>query len=194
MKINRQQNLVIEVDGDNGVITFHSSPIDRLTFKKYHLVLSKTFAQIYQEGLTSIAGVRVAAMVLETVSKELPRGMGGNWFDGPDGVQNGLMNEIKRLTTVMIQDAGQWKSFPVHIALAQGLITEDDWYEAEGEIVFFILASAMHSRTDLPGILMGMTALWGGLITSSNATEYANSLQTSTVEKNTPIQTSSLPS
>lgn len=194
MRIDDKTNLVVEVTGKNGLIYFHSMPISRETFKKYYFIMSKTFAKIYSEGINSIAGARVAAMMIEDMAKDNFRSASANWWDGSDGIQNGLMNEIKRLTNVVVQDGGQWKTFPIHIAIAQKLIDEEDWFEAEGEISFFILASAMHNRMDLPGILMGMTAMWGGQTTCSNVTDFAASLPTSTTTNDTRIEVSSLPS
>jgi hypothetical protein len=192
--INRSLNLAIEIPGNGSSIHFHSMPLMRETVRKYHLVLSKVFSQIYQEGLSIIAGPRVAGMMLESVAKETGRGHGANWWDGQDGVQNGLINEIKRLTNVIVMQDGRWVTLQVPTALQQKLISNDDWDEVEGEIVFFMLAYAMPSRTELPGILIGMTEVWGGQTTSLNCTEFAASLQTSTVVANTAIPKSLLPS
>ena len=167
--------MVVEIPGNGTAIHFHSMPLMRETVKQYHLVLSKVFSQIYQEGLSIIAGPRVAGMMLETVAKETGRGHGASWWDGQDGVQNGLINEIKRLTNVIVMQDGRWVTLQVPTALQQKLITNDDWYEVEGEIVFFMLASAMHSRTELPGILIGMTEVWGGQTSSLNCTDFAAS-------------------
>jgi len=188
MKINRALNLAIEVQSSDRAIHFHSVPISRETFKSFCLVLSKVFAQIYNEGLSVVAGPSIAAIMLEQVAKETPRAKmkdddSGDWWGGSYGVKDGLMREIKRLTNVIVMD-GQWKALPVEMALSQGFIEDADWEEVEGQIVFFILASAMHSRKDLPGILMGMSAMWGGQITSSNCTDFAASLQELTQEKN----------
>ena len=56
MKINRALNLVIPIDSEKGQLFVHSTPISREIFEQYFLVISKTFAAIFSEGLGAIAG------------------------------------------------------------------------------------------------------------------------------------------
>lgn len=177
MKIDEKINLVIEVDGTH----VHSTPIGRETFKRYYLPLAKAFAKIYKEGLDVTAGPRVAAMVLEDVAREL-----GVW-EGEGGVENGLMAEIRRGTNVIIPaEKGGWRSIPLDVALNEKRFSEEEATEVENVICFFIVASAMHSREDKKVALLGMTSLWTGQITSSNSTEFAASLRTSTATATSP--------
>jgi len=188
MKINKQLNLVVPVvDGDE-TIYIHSAPIGHEVFEKYHRVIGKTFSVIYSEGLNVVAGPRIAAMILKEVAQEMPRANeSGNWWSGVDGVENGLMNEIRRLCSVAIPEADGWKSLPVDVAIKRELISAETVREAEGKIVFFTLASVMHTGTQKTGMLEAMKELWEVELTFLNSTEYINSLPMLNVAANTQI-------
>lgn len=189
MRINRKLNLVIPVDTDNGTIYVHSTPISREVFEKYFLVISKTFAMIYRQGLEVVAGPRVAAMLLKTVATDL-----GVW-EGVEGVENGLVAEMRRLTNIVIPKDGKgWDTMGLQDAIDRDLLDEDDVSEVEGAVTFFTCASSMHRKTELPAILAGMTSLWDAQTTSSSFTEYRDFLATSTEAKPTTTTTSSVPS
>jgi hypothetical protein len=138
-------------------------------FDRYFIVISKTFAAIYQEGLGVVAGPRIAARMLKKVATDL-----GVW-SGPDGVLNGLMEEIRRLTNVVVGG----ETVPLAEAVTRGILNEDEADEVEGAIVFFTVASLMHKTTDLPGVLAGMSALWDAVSTPLGPMEYVRSLPTS---------------
>jgi hypothetical protein len=123
----------------------------------------------------------------------------GAW-DGPSGVENTFFNEIRRLTSVIIPVEGKgYQTFPWHTALLQGLIDPDDAFQAENAISFFILACAMHNRTEIATILAGVTAfLSSAKTTYLTAMEFLSSLPTLTKEETSgeksPLQGSLLPS
>lgn len=180
MRINRRLNLVFPVDTDKGEIYIHSTPISREVFERFFLVLSKTFSAIYQEGLNVMAGPRIAMLMLRQIATDM-----GVW-EGQDGVENGLVAEIRRLTNVIIpKEGGGYQIFPYHDVLRQKMLDPDDVSEIEGVLSFFTVVSAMHRPADLVTILAGMGSLWGAQTTSSNSTEYANSLPTSTTVETT---------
>lgn len=174
MRIDRKLNIVFEVERDEGNVWVHSAPITQETFEQFVLPIAKTFTQIYAEQLNIVAGPRVAAMLLKRNAQSL-----GMW-EGPMGVQNGLFNEIRRLTNVIVPVDRGWSTMPLHDAMQKDLFTEKEASEVEGEICFFIVLSAMHKKTILPTILEGMTGLWDVRIELSNCTEFANSLPTLT--------------
>lgn len=190
MKLDRKLNLVVPVEVDSGTIYVHSMPVTREVFEQYFLVISKTFSAIYSQGLHAAAGPRVAAMLLKSIAVDL-----GQW-EGPGGVENGLMNEIRRLTNVVMPGSSGWTTVPYDTASAQGLLSDDDKSEIENAIVFFIVASAMHKKKDLASILTGAGKLWDSRIESLNCTEYARSLPISTETASTgaTVAASSIPS
>lgn len=174
VQIDKKLNLVIPISKPSGEIYVHSTPIDLKTFKKFYLPISKAFSAIYSEGLNVIAGPRVAAMILEDVSRR-----SGLW-EGPEGVEAVLLTEIRRLTNVVAPSDHGWASTPLEIALSRKLLDEEEWSEVENALAFFTVVSAMHKRSELETVLGGAVRLWGAQLSSLNCTEYAGSLETST--------------
>lgn len=179
MKMDRKLNIVIPVQQGTRTLYVHSSPISRGVFENYFMVLSRTFAAIYNQGLGAVAGPRVAAMMLRKIAQEA-----GDW-EGDAGVERGLMAEIRRLTNVVMPDGSGWATTPFQEVRDRKLLDEDDIAEVENSLVFFTVASAMHRKEELPTVLGMMSNLWGAQIASSNSTEFAASLPTSTPAANT---------
>jgi hypothetical protein len=182
VKIDRRLNLVIPIRREDDAVTIyvHSMPISRAVFEDNFVLISRAFSMMHAAGLGHFAGPRVAAMIIKRVAIEL-----GVW-EGDNGVGNTLMNEIRRLTNVVVPVAGQgWRTIPFEDALRQELLTEDEASEAENAICFFTLASAMHLRRQVAGILDLAAGLWETQTSLLNVTEYANSLPTSMPVENT---------
>lgn len=176
MKISRKLNLVIEVEQDDGAtLHVHSTPLARETFERYFKVIAKTFAKINGGGMGIVAGPRVCFLLLKETAIEL-----GSW-DGPEGVEAGLIAEMRRLSNVIVKTADRgWIALPLQHALDSGMISDDDAAEVEGRVAFFICASAMHLRNELLPILTAMAGLWQAQVTSLDSTAFAASLPTST--------------
>jgi hypothetical protein len=170
-------NLVIPIDDGGTTLYVHSMPISREVFERYFLPISRAFNMIYTQGLGTAAGPRVAALTLKQVSIEL-----GLW-DGDAGVQNGLMNEIKRLANVVSLTPNGWQSVPYEQAIKENMLSDDIASEVENIIVFFTVASWMHLKAELPTILKVVCGLWNARVESSNSTEFASSLPTSTKDE-----------
>jgi hypothetical protein len=188
MRIDKRLNLVIEVETEQGTVFVHSTPISRDVFERYFLIISKTFAAIISEGLSFISGPRVAALMLKKIATDL-----GVW-EGRDGVNNGLMAEVRRLSNVVMPSERGWQTVPFQDAIDKGLLDESDIAEVEGLIAFFICASAMSRKTEIQSVLERM-ALWGSSITSLNSTAFAESLPISMPEETSqiPVNISSVP-
>jgi hypothetical protein len=171
MKIDKKLNVVLPLERPDGMIYVHSTPIARAVFERFFLVISKTFAAIYSEGLGSLAGPRVAAMMVRKVAAE--SGI-------LDEVERGFFAELRRLSNVLMLTGDGWEAVPLHNAITNGVFSDDELSEVENALTFFTVVSAMHKRTEVGQVLGVMSSLWGAQITSSNCTEYGTSLQTST--------------
>jgi len=179
MRLDDSLNLVIPLDRGKHEIYVHVAPLSREVFEAHWLVISKTFATINAEGLSVIAGPRVAGLALKTVAQKL-----GVW-EGADGVERTLVAEMVRLSNVVQPGDAGWSSVPMATALQQSTFSEREKAEVIGAIVFFMVLSAMHLKKTLEPMLRGMGDLWGTQTTSSNSTEFAASLPTSTAAANT---------
>lgn len=179
MRIDQQLNLIIPIEREGHEIFVHSSPLSREVFEAHWLVISKTFATINAEGLSVIAGPRVAGLALKEVAKSM-----GIW-EGAQGVERTLLAEIVRLSNVVQPGDGGWTTMPMAAALAAGTFSAREQAEVVGAIVFFMVASAMHQKKVLEAMLVSVGDLWGTRTTLSNATDFAASLPTSTGIGNT---------
>ena len=177
VRIDKKLNLVVPITYDSGTIYAHSTPLLPETFEAYYLVLAKAHAAIYGEGLSYRTGPRVAMMILRDVAKRMnPEGTTA--FS--DDVETGLINEMKRLTSVAVPGASGWETVPWAEAVAKGIVDREDAGEVENSIAFFTVTSAIHTRATVKPLVTEAARLWGGLTTSLNVTEYAASLPTST--------------
>lgn len=177
MKISKKLNLVIPMELDDGGTYYaHSTPLSREAFEKYYKLIARTFSAMYEDGMSTIAGPRVAALMLRSAAEELQL---------DEGIVAELLNEVRRLTNVMLPSEEGWQAIPFQAAVNRGMIDDDAAAELEGQIVFFICNSAMHTKERLKVILHGLTLLWGSQITLQNSTEYLRSLQTSIEDEST---------
>lgn len=184
MKLNRELNIVLSIESEkHGEIFVHSMPITRAIFRKYFVVIGKTFAELFSGGFAMIAGPGVAYLMLEKIALEM-----GTW-EGPDGVHNGLINEIVRLSSVLVSGEEGWKSYPLHTAIQQKMLSGDELEEVLAELVFFTCVSTVAKTQDAAQILKGTHSLWRSQATALGSTAYLNSLQTST--EGSPASTAS---
>lgn len=173
MRIDAKLNIVIEVETADGSVFVHSTPLSRDVFERYFLVIGQTFAELVGKGLSLLSGPRVAALLLKDVAQR------GRVWDGPGGVANGLMAEVRRLSNVIMPGPAGWRTVPLQDAIDKQLLSEDDIAEVEGLIVFFICVSAMSRKSEIAPVLEQM-ALWGVRTTSLNCTEWLGFWRTST--------------
>lgn len=170
VKINRQLNLVIPIDRDDGTTAYvHSSPIGRPVFEANHLLIAKTFTQIFTGGLGITAGPRVCALVMRDVAATMQIDADTSLFD-----------EIRRLTNVLAQGSDGWQTLPYHDAIKQGLISDDDAAEVDNALAFFTVVCAMHRRPVAESMMDTSAGLWGAQITSLAPTAFITSLKIST--------------
>ena len=185
--IDKELNIVFPIREEKAWV--HAMPISYDVYRSYFLPISRTYEVIHGNNL-HMTGPRIAALTLEKVSID-----SGVW-SGPDGVQNGLMNEIKRLANVLMPVAtGGWEMVPLQSAILNGTLTKREVSEIEGRIVFFTVVSATQLMEKQESHLALMWP-YDVRTTLLNVTEYQASLQTSTTSENTGAKetASSIPS
>ena len=170
MHINRQMNIVVPLERGETTVYIHSTPISEDVFDNYWRVLAAAHARLFSEGLGVVSGPRVALRMVRDVAKER------NVWDGPEGVQNGLMNEVRRLSNAFVPGATGWVTLPQQEAVSNGTLTAEESREAENILVFFTLVSLLNKKQQVPGLLKAAGDLWGFATTSLNSTDYAASL------------------
>lgn len=176
MRIERAKlHFIVPIERDDGATVYvHSAPLHREVFERYFMPLSQTFTAIYGQGISLISGPRVAALMLRKIAE-----VSGEW-EGPEGVRDGLKAEIERLSSFIAMTPDGWQPIPLHDALQAGALDPDEAAEVDGMVTFFIVASAMHKRSELAGVLTFAAKTWSAQISSLNSTAFAASLPTST--------------
>jgi hypothetical protein len=179
ISINRKLNLVLPMDIDeHHKIYFHSMPIGKEVFEANYLLMTKTLANLYANGIGPSMAPRIARLALRDAAKEI---------DDQTDVSQNLMNEIERLTNVIMPstNGGGWVTLPYFEVKNRKLVDEQILMEVENAIVYFIVASALHLRSELQLAYQGLTGIWKAETTLLGSTEYMRSLQTSTQTVNT---------
>lgn len=188
MKIDRKLNLVLPLERDDGTTLYvFSMPVSLAVFERYYLVIAKVFSRLYSEDVTFLGGPRVCALLLKEIAQHTPGPDGtGNRWDGPEGVENGLLNEIRRMTNVIAMGEDGWQTVPYADALKRSLMSPEEASEVDGYLCFFTFNSLMQKRSMGRTMSMAAASLWEWQVTSSSISDYLVSLTTSTEAKATP--------
>lgn len=181
MKIDKKLNLVCSISRDDGSLIYvHTSPFPYEVVEEHCLMLGSLFTSFIAQ-IGGLGAARVAAMMLR---KKIKKEQELTGQDGPN-----IVDEIQRQTTVIFNDNGQWKSVPLDSAMKQGIISTDEYREVEGEIVFFMVSSAIQKPELIKPTVGSVIGMFGGQLTLSTATEWRGSLLTSKTDTDTPNQT-----
>jgi hypothetical protein len=188
MLINNAMNIVISLERDDGSTVYvHATPASPEMFKRYFMVLSKTFTSFMNERLGPVGGPRIGAMLLEQTAKETLRFRGDpptSWWEGPDGVEAGLLGEMRRLASVIaLHPERGWSPLPLDEALRLHQLTTEEADEVLNQLAFFTVCSLAPPKKDRRSWVEGGAAICGSQITSSNCMEFAASLPTSTEDE-----------
>jgi hypothetical protein len=174
LTINKKLNLVIPIDTENGKIWVHSVPIAKEVFESNYLVLTKTLSNLYANGIGPSFSPRIALYCLKDTAKEI---------DETNDVSSNLLNEIYRLTNVLMPSNGQWQTIPFVEVKNKKLIDEQYLSEVENAIVYFIVASAVHLKSELQMAFLGLKNSWSAQTTLLTVTEFGNYLLTLTKDE-----------
>lgn len=199
MKIDKKLNLVTSVTREDGSIVYlHVTPFPYEVVEEHCVLLGNLFTNfITQVG--PLGSARVAAMMLKKRLKQEQEARledGKSLSDLPKNLT--LVDEIQRLTVVIHNVGGQWKTTPLEVAFNQGIIDSDEYREVEGEVVFMV-SSAIQKANLIAPTVGTVIKMYDGQLTSSSVTAFRDSLQTSkpvtdTPTQNAPPETSFIPS
>lgn len=194
MKIDKKLNLVTNITRDDGSIVYlHVTPFPYEVVEEHCLLLGNLFTNFISQ-VGGLGAARVAAMMLR---KKLKREQELNADNGQDGPT--IVDEIQRLTTVIWNDGGAWKTTSFDAAMKQGIISPDEYREVEGEVVFFMVSSAIQKAQLIAPTVGSVIGMYGGRLESLSVTAFRDSLQTSnppgdTRTQNAQQETSYIPS
>lgn len=194
MKIDKKLNLVSHITRNDGSIVYlHVTPFPYEVVEEHCLLLGNLFTNFISQ-VGGLGAARVAAMMLR---KKLKREQELNADNGQHGPN--IVDEIQRLTSVVWNDGGTWKTASFEVAMKQGIISPDEYREVEGEVVFFMVSSAIQKAHLIAPTVGSVIGMFGGQLVSSSVTAFRDSLLTSnpptdTQTQNAQPETSYIPS
>ncbi|ELP5719719.1 hypothetical protein QTU96_002037 [Enterobacter asburiae] len=197
MKIDKKLNLVTNITREDGSIVYlHVTPFPYEVVEEHCLLLGNLFTNFISQ-VGGLGAARVAAMMLR---KKLQREQDLDADQGQQGQQGlTIVDEIQRLTSVIWNDGGAWKTTSFDAAMKQGIISPDEYREVEGEVVFFMVSSAIQKAQLIAPTVGSVIGMYGGRLESLSVTAFRDSLQTSnplgdTQTQNAQQETSYIPS
>jgi hypothetical protein len=184
--INRKLNLVLPIELDeHRKIYFHSMPISLEVFDANFWLLTQTLSSLYAHGIGPSMSPRIALRAMRDTAKEI---------NTETDISLNLINEIYRLTNVIMPNTngGGWVVLPYIEVKNKKIVDDQILSEVENAIVYFIVASALHLRSELEMAYQGLIGIWKAETTSLSPMEYMRSLPTLTQIDNIgpkPVQT-----
>lgn len=184
MKIDKKLNLVTNITREDGSIVYlHVTPFPYEVVEEHCLLLGNLFTNFISQ-VGGLGAARVAAMMLR---KKLQREQDLNAENGQQGPN--IVDEIQRLTSVVWNDGGTWKTTSFDAAMKQGIISPDEYREVEGEVVFFMVSSAIQKAQLIAPTVGSVIGMYGGRLESLSVTAFRDSLLTSNQPTDTQTQT-----
>ncbi|WP_193139559.1 hypothetical protein [Enterobacter asburiae] len=194
MKIDKKLNLVTNITREDGsVVYLHVTPFPYEVVEEHCLLLGNLFTNFISQ-VGGLGAARVAAMMLR---KKLQREQ--ELRDETNQQAPTIVDEIQRLTSVVWNDGGTWKTTSFDAAMKQGIISSDEYREVEGEVVFFMVSSAIQKAHLIAPTVGSVIGMFGGQLASLSVTAFRDSLLTSnpptdTQTQNAQPETSYIPS
>lgn len=183
MKIDKRLNLVIPHERDDGsIVHIHSTPITTETFDQHFEILAQLWTQITTNYGTASAP-RIAAKLLRKLATE------NDVLDGPLGVEQSLMGEIRRLTMFIMPRGSAQPTLMMDEAVKAGVLTDEDKDVVENALVFFTCVSAMLNGKRRKAWIETMCSVWDAQTSLLNSTAFAASLEKSSETDNSGAKT-----
>lgn len=200
VKIDKKLNLVTNITREDGSIVYlHVTPFPYEVVEEHCLLLGNLFTNFISQ-VGGLGAARVAAMMLrKKLQREQELRDEANQQAQQAQQAPTIVDEIQRLTSVVWNDGGAWKTASFEVAMKQGIISPDEYREVEGEVVFFMVTSAIQKAHLIAPTVGSVIGMFGGQLVSSSVTAFRDSLQTSnppidTQTQNAQPETSHIPS
>lgn len=200
VKIDKKLNLVTNITREDGSIVYlHVTPFPYEVVEEHCLLLGNLFTNFISQ-VGGLGAARVAAMMLrKKLQREQELRDEANQQTQQGQQTPTIVDEIQRLTSVVWNDGGAWKTASFEVAMKQGIISPDEYREVEGEVVFFMVSSAIQKAHLIAPTVGSVIGMFGGQLVSLSVTAFRDSLQTSnpptdTQTQNAQPETSHIPS
>lgn len=184
MQITNDLRLVVPIKTDDAGLALvwgYHVPITREVYQAHYRIIAATKAALFNKGIGYALdlGPATARLALLDAARDDAAEHGLEESQAPI-----LLAEIARLTTVVAgsKEAG-YKPIPSDNAIANNIISAEEWEEAVSALVFFTSAYWTSKSGVRAKRARRLASALQGSMTSSTLTEFAASLLTSTPEK-----------
>ena len=190
VKIDKKLNLVTNITReDESIVYLHVTPFPYEVVEEHCLLLGNLFTNFISQ-VGGLGAARVAAMMLrKKLQREQELREEANQQAQQAQQAPTIVDEIQRLTSVVWNDGGTWETTSFEVAMKQGIISPDEYREVEGEVVFFMVSSAIQKAQLIAPTVGSVIGMFGGQLESLSVTAFRDSLLTSNPP--TDIQTPS---
>ena len=172
MRISPDMNFVVPLyHGDDIYAYVYARPISTAAFEMNYRLLIRTYNTMLGEGPVA---VRMGHLFLKDAAAALAPDGNGSTISAP------LLNEIGRMSSVILATKTGWQTIPLQQALDSKLLDPEDAVEAANASLFFIVVWHVSPKQTRDGLLKTATELWGAVRSSLQPTEWIASLPTST--------------
>lgn len=185
MKINNKFNFVFNIETGSAadIVAFHT-PISEDIFEQFYDIIGKVKAQISAQGMTYMGqiGPRISRLALIDQARKIAAENGDFNSDGKGSADAAmaLLGELTRLTMLAVPSGEGFNKLPVQVAISQGILPQELWDEALGELVFFTALLFTARLRDRMTIAEAAASLLEGAVTLLDFTAHLNSLPKST--------------
>lgn len=200
MRLTKDLRFVSKIDTiAHGIVHFYTAQISRDVFEQFFAELGDVVG--YVTNLSNPADlVRVAPQLAYPALKRaaIHRGTWATARDdkgnkvGPVGVEDGLIAEFERLTTIAYAGPDGQRQIPLQMAIANGILDDDDRAEILSEITFFSAVSRAAASGLRDSLLESTGKFRGWVYTSESFTAALASLKASTAPASTTKKASSV--
>lgn len=175
MQINENLNLVVPLRSDDKGVQIYAyhTPISKEVFKANAILLAATntemgrHGQYFQMGL----GPRIATeILLKEAEKESMNA-------------SALLEDIKRLTSVLVPTEKGWENMPIDAAIKAKKIEQEEWEEVQSDLIFFTCHYFFVKMGEREKACNSLVRLLEASKTSSPPMAFIASLQTSTTQE-----------
>lgn len=182
MKIDKKLNFVSTITREDGSLVYlHVVPFPYEVVEQNCVMLGGLFNNFFSL-VGSVGAPRVAAMMLRNIIK-MQQDAGQMAAGMPT-----IVDDIQRLTTVIWNDNGNWKAISLDTAFKQEILSEDEYREVEGEVVFFMVSSAIQKANLIAPTVGKALEMYSGQLVSLNVTAFRDSLLMSKTDTDIPAQ------
>lgn len=194
MTINDNLEIVFDIRTDEAnrptLRIFHRT-ISRDVFEINYKLLSAVFSELWSQGSYHAlsVGPRIASLALKDLAKKMAESLPDDSGTAPNPAHT-LLEEMKRLSLILVPTPSGWEKIPVQTALSRHLIDEEEWSEVESALIFFTSAYHLAKKSEKEVRANVLLGLLGAKI-YSDSTDLPGSSRISTASETTPVKTAS---